>query len=91
MFCPQGEFLDRNHPTHHSSLPVPSFEAAADNSKMLYFWLTDYTLNTAGEVYHNSGVLSLDITSKSKVSVKFEKRVHKLIVILFLLATKENF
>ena len=64
----QGEFIPRKSPSHHSSLPIPSFSGASDNRKMLYFWITDYTLNTAGEVYHNAGFLHLKITDKSKVN-----------------------
>eukprot|EP00112_Aurelia_sp_Birch-Aquarium-sp1_P008278 Seg1908.2 transcript_id=Seg1908.2/GoldUCD/mRNA.D3Y31 product="Lipopolysaccharide-binding protein" protein_id=Seg1908.2/GoldUCD/D3Y31 len=63
----KGEFIPRKSPSHHSSLPIPSFSGVSDNSKMLYIWVTDFTLNTAGEVYHNAGFLHLEITDKSKM------------------------
>lgn len=64
----KGEFIPRNNPTSHSSLSVPSFPTTSENNKMLYFWITDYTLNTAGEVYHKSGALKADVGQSSRVS-----------------------
>ena len=41
-----------------SGLTVPSFTTSGTYSKMVYFWITDYTINTAGEVFHKNELLS---------------------------------
>ncbi|XP_065071504.1 lipopolysaccharide-binding protein-like isoform X2 [Rhopilema esculentum] len=69
----RGEFFQKKNPSHHSSLPIPSFTTAVDNSKMLYLWLTDYSFNTAGEVYHDAGFLVMKITRKSNVPPLIKK------------------
>ena len=57
----KGEFLSaispREPPFSPSLLP---FESEAD--KMVYVWLTDYVVNTAGFVYQSAGVLNETIT-----------------------------
>ena len=40
-----------------SSLPVPLLNPPSSADRMLYFWLSDYTVNTAGKVYHEAGKL----------------------------------
>lgn len=65
-FYIRGEFLSRSNPTKHSLLPMPNFPSMSVNSKMVYIWLSDYTINTAGEVYHNSGILSRRIDGNTK-------------------------
>merc|ERR1719193_2147752 len=46
-----------------SSLVPNSFPVNGDHAKMLYIWVSDYALNTAGEAYQNSGLLKLSIES----------------------------
>ncbi|KAK2554856.1 Lipopolysaccharide-binding protein [Acropora cervicornis] len=57
----KGEFLSaispREPPFSPSLLP---FESESD--KMVYVWLTDYVVNTAGFVYQSAGVLNETIT-----------------------------
>jgi len=53
----KGEFKARNNPVD-SQLSIPPITSSSSSDRMLYFWLTDYTINTAGEVYHNTGFLS---------------------------------
>jgi len=54
--CLQGEFLDPKNPTHSTVAP-PSFNTITGSDKMTYVWITDYTLNTAGDVFHKTGLL----------------------------------
>eukprot|EP00112_Aurelia_sp_Birch-Aquarium-sp1_P004330 Seg1489.3 transcript_id=Seg1489.3/GoldUCD/mRNA.D3Y31 product="Bactericidal permeability-increasing protein" protein_id=Seg1489.3/GoldUCD/D3Y31 len=61
----RGEFLPRNQPNKHSNLPVPAFPTSSDDSKMIYFWVTDYTLNTAANVIQNTGLLKLTLSAQS--------------------------
>lgn len=56
----KGEFKSSKNPVE-SELKMPAFTSSSDHSKMLYFWVTDYTLNTAGNVYHKSGMLSYTV------------------------------
>lgn len=46
-----------------TSLPVPPMVPSGASSRMLYFWLSDYTANTAGEVYHAAGKLKAHLYS----------------------------
>jgi len=48
--CLQGEFLDPKNPTHSTVAP-PSFNTITGSD------ITDYTLNTAGDVFHKTGLL----------------------------------
>ncbi|XP_065063230.1 lipopolysaccharide-binding protein-like [Rhopilema esculentum] len=51
----KGEFLPLSGGV---SAPAPVFQASSDNSKMLYFWVSDYTLNSAADVVQKTGKLS---------------------------------
>lgn len=53
----QGEFLNPKNPKHGSETP-PSFDTVTSSSKMAYVWLSDYTLNSAGKVMHETGLLT---------------------------------
>lgn len=58
----QGEFLDIKRPAP-SALQPPSFDTASLSQKMAYIWVTDYSLNTLGEVFHKGGLLQRVIPS----------------------------
>lgn len=57
----KGEFQAIAHPAEapFSPPPLPPFN---DTSQMMYIWLTDYVVNTAGLVYHDSGFLAYNVT-----------------------------
>lgn len=61
----KGEFKSVSKPKE-SELDVQSFKIASDHSKMIYFWLSEYTVNTAGEVYQGSGILDVKIEAWDK-------------------------
>ncbi len=51
---------------------MKSFPTSSLSNKMVYIWLSEYTINTAGEVYHKSGILDFNFNKDSKgVSTKF--------------------
>jgi hypothetical protein len=52
----KGEFKLSKNPAE-SHLNVPLFKTSSDSSKMVYFWVTDYTVNTAADVFHKDGQL----------------------------------
>merc|ERR1712002_703975 len=58
----KGQFkcTSKQSPSH---LVPNSFPVNGDHAKMLYFWVSDYALNTAGEAYQSSGLLKLSIES----------------------------
>lgn len=58
----QGEFKEVKD-SKRKYLTVPSFSTDSDHKKMVYFWVTDYTLNTAGRVYHDSGKLRVKVNA----------------------------
>ncbi|XP_066918111.1 bactericidal permeability-increasing protein-like [Clytia hemisphaerica] len=55
-FLLRGEFLDPKNPVHSKVTP-PTFDTVTSSAKMAYVWITDYTLNTAGDVFHKTGLL----------------------------------
>lgn len=59
----KGEFQSLSHPTEapFSPPPLPPI-TESDTSKMMYIWLTEYVVNTAGLVYHETGFLAYNIT-----------------------------
>ena len=59
----KGEFESLSHPTEapFSPPPLPPI-TESDTSKMMYIWLTEYVVNTAGLVYHETGFLAYNIT-----------------------------
>ncbi|XP_057307470.1 lipopolysaccharide-binding protein-like isoform X2 [Hydractinia symbiolongicarpus] len=52
----KGEFKSVKDPKEPKSL-MPTFSTSSDQNRMIYLWLTDYTLNSAGQVYNKSGRL----------------------------------
>jgi hypothetical protein len=65
-FFVRGEFLNYKHPVH-SHLTPPQFQTTTSANKMVYIWLTDYSLNTAAEVFHNAKLLSRVIKIGDKI------------------------
>jgi len=65
-FFVRGEFLNYKHPVH-SKLQPPQFQTTSSANKMVYFWLTDYSLNTAAEVFHNAKLLTRIIKVGDKI------------------------
>lgn len=62
----KGQFQCSIKPSTH--LVPNSFPVNGDHAKMLYLWVSDYALDTAGEAYQKSGLLSLSIESwKAKI------------------------
>ena len=57
----KGEFESVSHPTEAPFSPPP-LPPITDTSKMMYVWLTEYVVNTAGLVYHEAGFLAYNIT-----------------------------
>jgi len=55
-FLLRGEFLDPKNPTHSTKQP-PSFDTITASNKMAYVWITDFTLNSVGDVFHKTGLL----------------------------------
>lgn len=45
------------------SLPIPSFKSTQSALKMLYYALSDYSINTAGRIYHEAGIFRTSIDS----------------------------
>jgi len=61
----QGEFMNIKRPSH-SALRPPSYDASYSSShKMSWVWVTDYTLNTLGEVFHNARILNTVIPTSA--------------------------
>lgn len=57
----KGEFQSIANPTEAPFSPPP-LPPINDTSEMVYIWLTEYVVNTAGLVYHESGFLAYNIT-----------------------------
>jgi len=62
----KGEFQNRYDPKP-SFLPPPSFDVTSAADKMVYIWLSEYTLNSAGLVYHEAGFLNKVIKPTDKL------------------------
>ena len=56
LYIQKGEFLDPKNPTHSTKKP-PSFDTITASNKMAYVWVTDFTLNSVGDVFHKTGLL----------------------------------
>lgn len=71
----KGEF--RSATTHQETiLLAPTFTTNPDHKKMLYFWVTDYAFNTAGEVYQGSNQFDIELKSwdeKVSLSLRLNK------------------
>ena len=57
----KGEFEALSHPTEAPFSPPP-LPPITDTAKMMYIWLSEYVVNTAGLVYHETGFLAYNIT-----------------------------
>ena len=62
-FCAlvQGEFLSISDPKEAPFTPSPLPNVSSVNA-MVYVWLTDYLVNSAGFVYQSAGKLTYTIT-----------------------------
>lgn len=58
----KGEFESLSHPTKAPFSPPPLPPITDTLDKMMYIWLSEYVVNTAGLVYHETGFLSYNIT-----------------------------
>lgn len=58
----KGEFKEAKNPKK-SSLSIPTFKTQSDHLKMVYFWISDYTINTAGRVYHEANKLQVSFNA----------------------------
>lgn len=59
----RGEFLNRYKPAL-GKLPSDLFTATPSVQKMVYVWISDFTINSAGKVFHESGLLKNVISPK---------------------------
>lgn len=57
----KGEFESIAKPTEAPFSP-PSLPPINDTCEMMYVWLTEYVVNTAGLVYHEAGFLAYNVT-----------------------------
>lgn len=83
----RGEFLNPRNPVPSFLLP-PSFDTITSSNKMGYVWLSDFTLNSAGKVFHETGILKAlfgPLTKQVPAEIKpflntksFEKRIPEL-------------
>lgn len=63
----KGEFQSPTAPKEAPFSPA-SLPPESESVKMVYVWVTDYLLNTAGLVFQDAGVLNETVTP-SRVSV----------------------
>lgn len=56
----KGEFKDAKNPVEIGE-PFTPFTTGFESDRMLYVWLSEYTANTAGETYHRTGRLVVDV------------------------------
>lgn len=49
-----------------SKLAIPKMMTGDQSQNMVYFWISDYTLNTAGEVYHKANKLRFTFNAWEK-------------------------
>lgn len=57
---------------------------SGQSDNMIYFWISDYTLNTAGQVYHNAGKLKFSVNA-------WDKNVNGLFIIMISTNISSNF
>ncbi|XP_065677229.1 lipopolysaccharide-binding protein isoform X2 [Hydra vulgaris] len=62
QFFFKGKFLLQNDSSLNQFL-LPQPTVSDEDTQMLYLWITDYTINTAAEVYHKGGALTQEIYS----------------------------
>ncbi|XP_077993944.1 bactericidal permeability-increasing protein-like [Glandiceps talaboti] len=58
----RGEFYPTGKFDKEAPIKVPVIETKNATSKMVYMWITDYVLNTAGYVFQEIGKLTYNIT-----------------------------
>lgn len=61
----RGEFLSVQNPKP-SGITPPNFDTVDSSNKMLYVWLSEFTINSAGRIYHESGFLTKLTTPNDK-------------------------
>ena len=54
----RGEFQSLRNPKP-SNLPMTLFPPSSSSHKMVYVWVSDFTLNTFGKVYHDAGLFNI--------------------------------
>jgi len=59
----KGEFYPTGHFDKEAPFPVPAMDTTGASSKMVYMWITDYVINTAGYVFQTIGKLTYNITN----------------------------
>ena len=57
----KGEFQSTTAPKEAPFSPAP-LPPDSESAKMVYIWVTDYLLNTAGLVYQDAGILNETVT-----------------------------
>ena len=57
----KGEFQSTTAPKEAPFSPAP-LPPDSESTKMVYIWVTDYLLNTAGLVYQDAGILNETVT-----------------------------
>lgn len=57
----KGEFQSATAPKEAPFSPAP-LPPDSESAKMVYVWVTDYLLNTAGLVYQDAGILNETVT-----------------------------
>ncbi|XP_066919088.1 lipopolysaccharide-binding protein-like [Clytia hemisphaerica] len=61
----KGEFKSSTDP-EESQNPIPEMTTNDLDDNMVYFWVSDYTFNTAGEVYHKANKLQFTVNAWDK-------------------------
>jgi len=51
----RGEFQSRPNP-QSSKLAMTAFPPTSNSDKMVYIWISDFTANTFGQIYHDAGL-----------------------------------
>ena len=65
----QGEFLSVQNPGK-SGITPPDFDTVDSSNKMVYIWLSDFTINSAGRIYHEAGFLKHLTTPNDRIVSK---------------------
>ena len=60
----RGEFQKIHNP-QLSQLPLIDFPTNSNSNKMLYVWVSDRTLNTFGEIFHQEGLLQVVVNGNT--------------------------
>ena len=67
----QGEFISAEHPQEVPISPpaLPPLSSVDPTSKMMYVWLTSYTLDTAAYIYKEAAYMEYSIKHKEVLTV----------------------